>query len=141
MHTTSPTDVLAVDGGEPVRRTSFPRWPQFDSEDQEAAAEVLKCGHVNYWTGSEGRCFEHEFGEWVGSPYAVALANGTVALEIALRAWGIKPGDEVIVPAATFIGTASAVVACGAVPMVADVDRDSQCLTSSTVHAALTERT
>jgi dTDP-4-amino-4,6-dideoxygalactose transaminase len=132
---------LAIDGGEPVRREALPSWPRFDEEDAAAAAEVLRSGRVNYWTGEHGRAFEREFAEWAGAPHAVALANGTVALEIALRALGIGPGDEVIVPSATFIATASAVVACGARPIVVDVDRDSQALTRDTVAQAITPRT
>ncbi|MEB3366466.1 DegT/DnrJ/EryC1/StrS family aminotransferase [Saccharopolyspora mangrovi] len=134
-------DMLALDGGTPVRREPLPAWPAFDGEDRAAVDHVLKSGRVNYWTGEQGRHFEGEFAQWACVPHAVAVANGTVALEIALRAWGVCAGDEVIVPAATFIGTASAVVACGAVPVVVDVDRESQCLTPETVEAALTERT
>ncbi|MGI8310909.1 DegT/DnrJ/EryC1/StrS family aminotransferase [Saccharopolyspora hattusasensis] len=141
MHALPLTDILAIDGGEPVRRTPFPSWPHFDSDDQEAVAAVLRSGRVNYWTGTEGHRFEQEFADWTGARHAVAVANGTVALEIALRAWGAGPGDEVIVPAATFIGTASAVVACGAEPVVVDVDRDTQCLTASTVDPSITEHT
>lgn len=133
--------VLALDGGEPVRRAPMPGWPHFDRHDADVAAEVLLSGRVNYWTGDHGRSFEQEFAAWVGVPHAVALTNGTVALEIALHALGVGPGDEVIVPAATFIATASAVVACGARPVVVDVDPDSQSLTVETVEPAITQRT
>ena len=92
-------------------------WPVFDEEMIEAAAEVLRSGKVNYWTGSEGRQFETEFAEFVGTRHAIALANGTLALELALHALGIGPGDEVIVPSRTFIATASSVVARGARPV------------------------
>ena len=132
---------LAIDGGRPVRATPMPSWPWFDDEDLAAAADVLSSGRVNYWTGEQGRGFEHDLAAAVGTAYAVALSNGTVALELALRALGIGPGDEVIVPAATFIATASAVVACGARPVVADVDLGTQCLTVDTVEAALSELT
>jgi dTDP-4-amino-4,6-dideoxygalactose transaminase len=96
---------------------------------------------VNYWTGEHGRSFEREFAAWAEAPHAVALSNGTLALEIALRALGVGRGDEVIVPSATFIATASAVVASGARPVVVDVDRDSQALTPDTVAPAITSHT
>ncbi len=132
---------LAIDGGTPVRTTPLPAWPQFDDADARAAADVLRSGNVNYWTGNHGRAFESEFARWAGVPCAVAVANGTVALELALRALGIGPGHEVIVPAVTFIGTASAVAACGARPVAVDVDPDSQAMTVGTVARAITNRT
>ncbi len=135
------TSALALDGGTPVRTGRWPGWPHFDDDEQAAALAVLASGRVNYWTGEHGRAFEREFADWVGVAHAVAVANGTVALEIALRAVGVGPGDEVVVPAATFIATASAVVACGAQPVVVDVDPLTQCLTAATVETALTERT
>ncbi|TDC95507.1 DegT/DnrJ/EryC1/StrS aminotransferase family protein [Saccharopolyspora aridisoli] len=141
MKVESRVGTLALDGGRPVRHDPLPGWPAFDDDDRRAVDRVLKSGRVNYWTGDQGRLFEEEFAQWARVPHAVAVANGTLALEIALRAWGVGPGDEVIVPAATFFGTASAVVACGAVPVVVDVDRDTQCLTPATVEAALTDRT
>lgn len=132
---------LAVRGGDPIRQTALPTWPRFDSEDASTVTEVLRSGRVSYWTGEHGRAFEHEFAHWANAEYAVAVSNGTVALELALRALGIGPGDEVIVPSATFIATASAVVACGARPVVVDVDRDSQSLTVGTVAPAINPRT
>ena len=83
---------LAVDGGSPVRSHSWPAWPHFDSDERAAADEVLASGRVSYWTGEQGRCFEREFAAWAGVPHAVAVANGTVALEIALRAVGVGIG-------------------------------------------------
>jgi dTDP-4-amino-4,6-dideoxygalactose transaminase len=132
---------LAIDGGHPVRTAPLPPWPYFDDEDLAAVREVLVSGRVNYWTGEEGLRFEDELAAATGTTHAVALANGTVALEIALRALGIGPGDDVVVPAATFIATASAVVACGARPVVVDLDEHSRCLTAATVEPALTDRT
>jgi len=119
----------------------FAGWPDFDDEQTEAVARVLRSGKVNYWTGNEGHCFEDEFAAFTGTRYAIALANGTVALELALYALGIGPGDEVVVPSRTFIATASAVATRGARPVFADVDRDSQNLSRETVEAALTDRT
>lgn len=139
--TSAGTRPLAVDGGQPVRTTPMPGWPLFDEADLEAIGQVLRSGKVNYWTGEHGRGFEREFADRVGARYAVALANGTLALEIALRAVGVTAASEVIVPSATFIATASAVVACGARPVVVDVDRNSQCLTAESVEPAITSRT
>src|SRR5687767_14456942 len=87
---------LAIAGGEPVRKTPLPSWPHFAADEIAAASAVLSSGRVNYWTGDEGRKFEQEFAAWTGSRYAIALANGSVALELALYALGIGPGDEVI---------------------------------------------
>ncbi|HEY0797180.1 MAG TPA: DegT/DnrJ/EryC1/StrS aminotransferase family protein [Acidisarcina sp.] len=115
-------------------------WPVFGEEEVAAAARVLRSGRVNYWTGQEGRLFEEEFAQIAGCRYAVAVANGTVALELALRAVGIGSGDEVVVPSRTFFATASSVVAVGARPVFADVDRNSQNLTANTIRAVLTPR-
>jgi dTDP-4-amino-4,6-dideoxygalactose transaminase len=116
-------------------------WPCFAEEEIQAAIKVLRSGKVNYWTGDEGRRFEREFAEFTNCKHAVALANGTVALEAALRALGVGPGDEVITTARTFIASASCAVAVGARPVIADVDRDSQNLTAHTVRAVLTPKT
>ncbi len=132
---------LAVTGGIPIRTAAFPPWPVFSEDEIEAAVRVFRSGRVNYWTGVEGRAFEHEFAAAVDAPYAVALSNGTVALELALHAVGIGPGDEVVVPARTFVATASAVVAVGARPVVADIDPVSQTLTAAAVEAVRTPRT
>lgn len=132
---------LAIEGGEPIRRNVFNPWPWFEPEDIEAAASVLRSGKVNYWTGEEGRQFETEFAAFAGCKYGITLANGTVALELALHALGIGPGDEVIVPSRTFIATASCVVMRGAKPIMADVDHDSQNLTADTIRPLLTPRT
>jgi dTDP-4-amino-4,6-dideoxygalactose transaminase len=132
---------LAAEGGAPVRARPFAPWPVFAEDERRAADAVLASGRVNYWTGEECARFEREFAAHLGVRYAIALANGTVALELALRALGIGPGDEVVVPAKTFIATASCAIAVGARPVVCDVDPDSQNLTAATVRAALTPRT
>jgi dTDP-4-amino-4,6-dideoxygalactose transaminase len=119
----------------------FPPWPYFAEDEIAAAAAVLRSGKVNYWTGDEGRRFEAEFAEFAGCKYAVALANGTVALELALRALGIGPGDEVITTSRTFIASASCIVAVRARPVFADVDRDSQNITAAAIQAVLSPRT
>jgi len=116
-------------------------WPYFAPDEIEAAAAVLRSGKVNYWTGEEGRSFEREFAEFTGCRHAVALANGTVALEAALRALGIGPGDEVITTSRSFVASASCAVAVGARPVMADVHPDSQNITAQTIGKALTSRT
>ncbi len=132
---------LAIDGAAPVRERPFAPWPVFAADEIEAATAVLASGKVNYWTGSECRAFEEEFAAACGCRHAISLANGTLALELALIGLGVGPGDEVVVPSRTFIATASSVVARGARPVVADVDRDTGNLTADTVAAVLTART
>nr|WP_051076746.1 DegT/DnrJ/EryC1/StrS aminotransferase family protein [Thioalkalivibrio sp. ALgr3] len=116
-------------------------WPQFEDDEVAAVREVMSSGRVNYWNGDEGRAFEREFAAWHGVPHAVAVANGTLALELALHSLGIGPGDEVVVSPRTFVASASAIVMRGARPVFADVDRDSGNLTAETARAILSERT
>ena len=132
--------LLAIDGGRPVVNEPMPPWPSFALDEIAAASAVLASGKVNYWTGEEGRHFEREYAEYVGTKYAIALANGTVALELALHALGLGPGDEIIVPSRTFIASASCAVMRGAVPVIADVDPDSGNLTAETIAPLLTSR-
>ncbi|GBD41012.1 dTDP-3-amino-3,4,6-trideoxy-alpha-D-glucose transaminase [bacterium HR39] len=117
------------------------RWPYFAEDEIEAAVRVLRSGRVNYWTGEEGRAFEREFAAFAGTRHAVALSNGTVALELALRALGVGPGDRVVVTPRSFFASAAAVVAVGAEPVFADVDRDSQNITARSVERVLDSRT
>ncbi len=121
--------------------TQFSPWPSFTAEEVEALQRVLLSNRVNYWTGTECREFEQEFASWVGTTYAVALANGTLALDVALKALGIGPGDEVIVTPRTFIASVSCVVNAGAKPVFADVDVNSGNLSASTIESVLTPRT
>lgn len=132
---------LAIEGGEPVRRTPFPFWPKFESDEIDAVRAVLASGRVNYWTGDQCAAFEREFADFVGVPHAVALANGSVALELALHVLGIGPGDDVVVPCRSFVASASCVVLSGARPVFADVDHASQNITADTVRAAITPAT
>lgn len=132
---------LAVDGGQPVRTKPFAPWPFFEKDEIEAVTETLVSGKTNYWTGTQGRKFETEFAEFTGCNHAIALANGTAALELALYALGIGPGDEVIVTCRTFIASASCVIMRGAIPIVADVDPVSQNITGDTVKRKITPRT
>lgn len=119
----------------------FEPWPHFGQEECRAAAEVMASNKVNYWTGPHGRAFEEEFAEYCGTRFAIAVSNGTVALELALRALGVGSGDEVIVTTRTFIASASCIVAAGARPVIVDVDRDSQNITVETIKDHVTPST
>jgi dTDP-4-amino-4,6-dideoxygalactose transaminase len=119
----------------------FSPWPLFTEEEAQAVSRVVLSNQVNYWTGIECREFEKEFATFSGSKYAIALANGTVALDLGLKVLGIGPGDEVIVTPRTFIASTSCVVNAGATPIFADVDRDSGNITADTISAVLTDRT
>lgn len=121
--------------------TPFSPWPSFTQEEADAVSCVLLSNKVNYWTGQECREFEKEFASWCAVPHAVALANGTVAIDLALKALGIGAGDEVIVTSRTFLASASSIVSVGASPVFADVDADSQNITADTVARVITPRT
>ena len=121
--------------------TSFPPWPSFSAEEADAARDVILSNKVNYWTGTECRTFEKEFAAWAGTRHAVALANGTLALDVALKALGIGPGDEVVVTPRTFMASVSCVVNAGATPVFADVEADSGNLSAATIAAVITPRT
>jgi len=120
---------------------NMPPWPQYEQDEIEAVTRVLQSGKVNYWTGSEGKAFEQAFAQYFGVEHAIALANGSVALELALYALGIGAGDEVIVTPRTFIASASSIVMRGATPVFADVDPDSQNITADTIRSQITPKT
>lgn len=119
----------------------FSPWPSFTKEEADAISRVLLSNKVNYWTGQEGRAFEREFADYMGAKYAVAVANGTLALDLALRGLGVGAGDEVVVTPRTFLASATAVINAGATPVFADVDPDSQNITPRTVAAVLSSKT
>ena len=116
-------------------------WPYYAPDEIAAAMRVLESGRVNYWTGEEGRAFEREYAAYVGVRHGVAMMNGTVALEAALRALGIGAGDEIVVTPRSYFASVSTVVMAGAKPVFADIDPDSQNLTAATIEAVLTPRT
>lgn len=120
---------------------SFSPWPSFTEEEGDRVREIILSNRVNYWTGDEGRQFEREFAAWSGSTHAIALANGTLALDLALKALGIGPGDEVVVTPRTFIASISTVVNIGATPVFVDVDADSGNISPATIAPVLTGRT
>lgn len=116
-------------------------WPNFDADEVEAAVAVLRSGRVNTWTGDQTGLFEDELAAYCGVRHGIAVSNGTVALELALHAIDLQPGDEVVVPARSFFATAACVVRLGGVPVFADIDRDTQNLTARTVAPCLSDRT
>lgn len=121
--------------------TAFSPWPSFTVEEADAVRDVILSNRVNYWTGQECREFEREFAAWTGTAHAIALTNGTVALDVALAGLGIGEGDEVVVTPRTFLASVSCVVNAGATPVFAEVDADSQCITAESIRAVLTPRT
>jgi len=124
-----------------VLNSPFSPWPSFTEEEANAVRDVILSNKVNYWTGQECREFEKEFAAWSGTDYAIALANGTVALDLAFKALQIGAGDEVIVTSRTFLASVSSIVNAGATPVFADVDPDSQNITAQSISAVLTAKT
>lgn len=119
---------------------SYALWPAYTQEELEAVQSVLLSNKVNYWKGEEGRKFETEFAAFADCEYAVALANGTVALDLALKVFDIGPGDEVVVTSRTFIASVSSIVNAGARPVFADVDASSQNITADTIRPVLSSK-
>ena len=119
----------------------FSPWPLFTEEEANAVQAVLLSNKTNYWTGDECRKFEREFAEFSDSKYAVALGNGTLALDIAFKVLNIANGDEVIVTSRTFIASISSIVTAGAVPVFADVDLSSQNITRESIRSVITDKT
>jgi len=135
--------ILAVHGGKPVRSAPFPAWPEFGEKEREALAGVLDSGN---WGGfpspnREARAFAERFAHAHDARYGICAFNGTVTLEVALRAAGIKAGDEVLVPPLTWIATAAAPVYLNAVPVFVDVDPETYCLDAEKIESAITSRT
>lgn len=121
--------------------TAFEPWPSFTPAEADAVSKVLLSNKVNYWTGQECREFEKEFAQFAQTQYAVAVANGTVALDLALKALGVGAGDDVIVTSRTFLASASSIVTAGANPIFADVELDSQNISRRTIEAVFTPNT
>jgi dTDP-4-amino-4,6-dideoxygalactose transaminase len=121
--------------------TPFSPWPSFTEQEIAAVSEVLRSNKVNYWTGQEGKNFEKEFAQFCNSKYAIAVANGTLALDLALQILDIKSGDEVIVTSRTFIASISSIINAGATPVFADVELDSQNISARTISSVLSKNT
>ncbi|MXN67434.1 aminotransferase class V-fold PLP-dependent enzyme [Stappia sp. GBMRC 2046] len=117
------------------------RWPEFDDEQIEDVVNVLRSGRVNAWTGEKVGEFEAAYAELLGRRHAVAVSNGTVALDLALYALDLKAGDEVVVTPRSFVASASCVAMAGGVPVFADVDQDNQAITADTIQKVLTSKT
>ncbi|MCK6629464.1 MAG: DegT/DnrJ/EryC1/StrS family aminotransferase [Anaerolineae bacterium] len=134
---------LALHGGEPVRKEPYPAWPVHDERDIEAVTAVIKSGRWGGYPypGPQTAEFTRRFAEMQGGGYAVAVANGTITMEVALRAAGIGWGDEVIVPAYTFQATAAAPMAAGAIPVIVDIDPETYCIDPKAVETAITLKT
>jgi dTDP-4-amino-4,6-dideoxygalactose transaminase len=134
---------LAILGGTPTRTEPYPEWPVFDERDIAAVTAVVKSGRWGGYPypGPQTVAFTRRFIEMQGGEYAVVMANGTVTMEVALRAANVGWGDEVIVPAYTFQATAAAPMAAGAIPVIADIDPETYCIDPQAVEAAITERT
>lgn len=116
------------------------RWPHYDEEQIEDVVAVLRSGKVNAWTGSKVGAFEQDYAQRIGRRHAIALANGTVALDVALHAIGLQPGDEVVVTPRSFVASAACVPMAGGIPVFADIDPDSQAITAETIARVLTPR-
>lgn len=116
-------------------------WPHYDDDELQAVQDVLRSGRVNYWTGTRSREFENAYAAYLGLPHAIAVANGTLALDLAWRALEIGEGDEVIVTSRTFLASVSSIVLAGATPVFADIDADSQNITAASISAVMTPRT
>jgi dTDP-4-amino-4,6-dideoxygalactose transaminase len=132
---------LALLGGKRTKTKPFPEWPQYDEKERRALQEVLESRVWWRTQGTKTLAFEREFAAFHGAKHSIAVTNGTAALEVVMLALGIQPGDEVIVPDFTFIATASAVLATGALPVLVDVDRDTLCIDPKLAEAAITART
>jgi len=117
------------------------RWPHYSDEEIEAVVRVLRSGKVNQWTGHEVKAFEKEYADYLGVKYAIALANGSVALDLAMNVLGIGVGDEVIVTPRTFVASASCIALSGAKPIFVDVDENSQNIMYNTVRNAISSKT
>ena len=121
--------------------TPFPPWPSYSKEESKKVSKILLSNKVNYWTGTETKSFEEEFAAWSEASYAIAVSNGSVALEMALRALGIGRGDEVLVSPRTYIASVSSIELLGAKPIFVDVDLDSQCIDPSKIEKKITKKT
>jgi len=121
--------------------TPFSPWPSFTEQEIAAVSAVLRSNKVNYWTGQEGKAFEREFALFCNSKYAVAVANGTLALDLALKVLDVKKGDEVIVTSRTFIASISSIINAGATPVFADVELDSQNISARTIADVISKNT
>lgn len=132
---------LAIDGGRPVRTKPFPAWPVYDEREERLLLEVLHSGQWGELQGSKTLAFQQRFAAYQGARFGVCVPNGTLALQMALHALGVGPGDEVITSPYTFVATANAALALGAVPVFADIDPGTFNLDAEQAAALVTDRT
>jgi dTDP-4-amino-4,6-dideoxygalactose transaminase len=132
---------LAITGGSRTKKKAFPVWPVYDETERQALMEVLESRVWWRTPGTKTLAFEKEFAAFHNAKHGIAVTNGTAALEVAMMALGVGPGDEVIVPNFTFVATASAVLAAGAMPVMVDVLAQTHCLDPALAEAAITSRT
>ena len=124
-----------------MSKETFSPWPSFSAEEIQAVTDVLSSNKVNYWTGDNCRQFEDEFARFVGCEYAIAVSNGTTALDLALLALGVGDGDEVIVTSRTFLASVSSIINARAIPVFADVSLDTQNINSDSINEVITKKT
>jgi dTDP-4-amino-4,6-dideoxygalactose transaminase len=138
-----PMKELAISGGPPVRSTPYPAWPSGDDREIEAVTDVIRGGDWGGFPepGRYGGRFEEAFAAYQGAAHGILMSNGTITMEVALKALGIGWGDEVIIPALTFAATAYAPIAAGALPVIVDVSPDTWCIDPDLVEAAITPTT
>jgi len=139
-------DKLAIKGGKPVRKKPFPNWPIFGKSEKEALLRVLKsrkwfAGMLGSDEDSEVAKFEKSFAQYLGTKHVIAVSSGSAALEIALKSVGVGVGDEVIVPAFTFIATATSVLQINAIPIIVDIEPTYYCVDPERVEETITEKT
>lgn len=135
------TDRLAVDGGRPTRTAPFPAWPVADGREERFLLEVLHSGHWGELSGDKVTTFAARFAAFQGAKHGICVPNGTMALEMGLRALGVGPGDEVITTSYTFIATATAALSLGARPIFVDINPDTCNIDPEKIAAAVTPRT
>ncbi len=135
------TEKLAVEGGVPVRQNPFPRWPIWDEKEEKLLLEVLHSGDWGMLSGTKVQAFEQAFAAYQHARYGICVVNGTAALEIALRAVGVGPGDEVITTPYTFIATVNAIITVGALPIFVDIDPETAAMAVDRIEEAITAKT
>tara|TARA_Y100001935_G_C17281202_1_gene497581 strand:+ start:178 stop:1386 length:1209 start_codon:yes stop_codon:yes gene_type:complete len=124
-----------------MKKINFSDWPSHTEDEAKAVSDVILSNNTNYWSGFQVKEFESEFAKFSDSKYAIAMANGSVALEAALRAIGIQNGDEVIVASRTYLASASSIVNVGGIPIFSDIDRDTQVIKAQNISEKITKKT
>jgi dTDP-4-amino-4,6-dideoxygalactose transaminase len=132
---------LAINGGQPVRREPYPDWPVYDENEEQQLLDVLHSRKWSILNGNKVRIFQEKFASYQGARFAICVPNGTLAIQLALMALGIQPGDEVIVPAYTFIATVSPALLMGARPVFVDIDPNTYTIDPKRIPLAITSRT